>query len=96
MSQTRLCLDPWAKVLIKSNKAVCICCYSPPVGNLNTSSLDEILDGAEAADYRVTLLSGELKPACKTCPDKNMVPIERLHQIVTRYMESGEKPYGIG
>lgn len=93
---TRLCLDPWAKVLIKSNRSVCICCYSPPVGHLDDSSLDEILDSAEATEYRAKLLSGEMKPACQICPDKNMVPVERLKEIVTRYVESGEKPFGIG
>lgn len=96
MTQTRLCLDPWAKVLIKSNRTVCICCYSPPVGNLNDSTLEEILDGPETTEYREKLLSGEMTAACKRCPDKNMVPIEKLTEVVTRYLESGEKPFGIG
>jgi len=75
---------------------ICVCCYSPPLGTLGDKTLDEILDGPEATEYRTKLLSGEMMPACQTCPDKNLVPIERLHEIVTRYVESGEKPYGIG
>lgn len=87
---TRLCLDPWSKTFIRADLKVCLCCHSPPVGTLEDSTLEEVLNNSEATAYREGLLSGHLKPACQSCPDRKIVTIEEAQTALITYLQLGE------
>ena len=88
--ETRICLDPWGKVFIRADGQVCLCCFAPPVGSLTDDGLGPILNGEEAMKYRYGLLTGELMPACLKCPEKPHGTRERLTELVTKFLETGE------
>ena len=86
--QTRLCVDPWAKVFIRASGEVHLCCYYTPVGSIIDKPLDEVLNGEEAKSYRLGLLTGDLKPMCKLCGDKKIVSTEELKHAVEEWYQN--------
>jgi len=84
---TRLCLDPWAKVFIRANGDVCLCCNAPSVGSIHDNNLKDILEGIEADKYRIGLLTGSPPYHCQTCPDRKIVPIDELVKKVNQFKE---------
>lgn len=88
--QTRICLDPWAKVFVRATGEICLCCNAGPVGSLKIDTLDDILNSERAQDYRRGLLTGNVMPECRTCPDRPSGEPERLVQIVQKYLSTGE------
>ena len=83
--KTRICLDPWNKVFVRADGQVCMCCNAKPVGDLNKDSLDDILNGEKAKEYRAGLLTGNLLPDCATCPDRPMGEIVQLRTMVKNW-----------
>ena len=62
--QTRICLDPWAKVFVRASGQVCLCCNAGPIGSLNDNSLDDILNNDKAVGewvliFRVSCLDND-------------------------------------
>ena len=88
--QTRLCLDPWAKFLIKANGDVWLCCNSTKVGNIKEEKLNNILNNDETKSYRAGLLHGNLNPICKYCHEKPACTTLELHQAVNDYYEKNK------
>lgn len=86
---TRLCLDPWAKAFVRADGRVCLCCHAPPIGSLHEKSLKEVLEGTEARQYRVGLLSGAPLHHCQTCPDRQSTTVENLTEKVLQFLETG-------
>ena len=86
--QTRICLDPWSKVFVRSTGDVCMCCNAPPVGSLLDGPLDDILNSDEAISYRTGLLSGNVKDACANCPDRPCGSTEELKKHVQNYVDN--------
>jgi len=86
--QTRLCIDPWAKAFIRASGEVHLCCYPTPVGSINDKSLDEVLNNAEAKSYRLGLLTGNLKPTCQLCGDKQLVSPEELKRVIEEWYKN--------
>ncbi len=87
--ETRLCLDPWAKVFVRATSEVCLCCNAPPVGSLKNNTLSEIFESDRTKEYRATLLEGKLLPACRSCPDREIVTTKELEQRVIQYLTIG-------
>lgn len=88
-SETRLCIDAWAKAFIQVDGGVRLCCYATPVGNINDGGLEGALNSEEAQSYRAGLLSGNLKSMCKMCGDKKIVPLRELHKAVQDWYITG-------
>lgn len=93
--QTKACLDPWSFLIIKADGNVCLCCWSPPVGNINESDLNEIVTGPEAQLFRNSLLTGELLDCCHRCPARGDTSTEALRADVQLYLADSEKQYTI-
>jgi len=87
--ESRLCIDPWAKVVISANGDVNLCCYTTKVGNLRDGSLEEIINGELAKQYREGLLTGNPMPLCRSCGDKPACSISQLKQKVDDWFEQG-------
>ncbi len=85
---TRLCLDPWAKVFIRANGDICLCCNSPPIGSINNTEIEAIINNDKANNYRDGLLSGNLQLACQSCPDRKSVLLSELVAIVHEYIKN--------
>ncbi|MBL8800989.1 MAG: SPASM domain-containing protein [Planctomycetes bacterium] len=85
--ETRDCTEPWTFVFLRSNGDVCLCCHTPPVGNVREQPLEQVLEGEAAHALRSGLLSGELAPACRTCPERGSTSLEvlraRVEQLVS-------------
>jgi len=88
---TKLCTDPWARIFIRVDGGVCLCCVAPPVGNLHEESLKNIIKGENWAAYKIGLLTGELQPRCKTCSAKPNCTLEEEEQAVRQYLTTGKE-----
>jgi len=91
--ETRDCTEPWTFVFLRSNGDVCLCCHTPPVGSVREKSLEDVLEGEAAHELRRGLLTGQLGPACQTCPERGSTSIEVLRARVdqlARGVNAGE------
>ena len=84
-TQTRKCLDPWAKFLIKANGDVWLCCNNTVVGNIHESALDDILNNEKSIAYRKGLLVGKPLPECKYCHEKPACSTKELLVLVNQW-----------
>jgi hypothetical protein len=65
------CKHPWENLQILSNGEVRVCCWANyPIGNLNTSTMDEIWNGSLLTKIRELVSKGETHSMCKNaaCP----------------------------
>ena len=82
--QTRNCLDPWTKVFLKADHQVRLCCFGPPVGDLDKQKLIEIINGPAAQTIRLNLLTGKLDQWCANCPARKEISPELLQELVKK------------
>jgi hypothetical protein len=64
---TRDCLAPWAQLEVRLDGGVALCCARPPIGNLKSQSLKELMNGDAARELRSQLLNGAADSYCKQC-----------------------------
>jgi len=78
---TRNCLDPWIYARINVDTGVKPCCITDEVmGFLNKGQgLEDILNNSKIKAYRSGILTGKLRPACRTCPNRGWTEIEKMH-----------------
>lgn len=60
------CNAPWVSTVIETDGTVRPCFFHAPIGNINEASLDEIVNGKRAADFRASLDMTE-DPICRRC-----------------------------
>jgi Fe-coproporphyrin III synthase len=53
--QSPECNAPWVSAVIESDGAVRPCFFHPPVGNLNSSTLEAVINGAKGREFREKL-----------------------------------------
>jgi hypothetical protein len=82
-------------LLIKADGNVCLCCWSEPIGNVNSADLDAIVSGLKAQHLRSSLLTGELLRCCSQCPARNATTTEKLCADVETYLNDTEKLYAV-
>jgi hypothetical protein len=92
---SKACLDPWSFLLIKADGNVCLCCWSEPIGNVNSADLDAIVSGLKAQHLRSSLLTGELLRCCSQCPAREDTTTEKLCADVETYLNDTEKLYAV-
>jgi hypothetical protein len=92
---SKACLDPWSFLLIKADGNVCLCCWSEPIGNVNSADLDAIVSGLKAQHLRSSLLTGELLRCCSQCPAREATTTEKLCADVEIYLNDSEKLYAV-
>jgi Fe-coproporphyrin III synthase len=64
--QAPRCNAPWVSAVIETDGSVRPCFFHPAVGNLNDSTLDNILNGEKGRAFRGTLRVDE-NPICQRC-----------------------------
>lgn len=60
------CNAPWVSTVIETDGTVRPCFFHASIGNINEASLDEIVNGKRAADFRANLDMSE-DPICRRC-----------------------------
>jgi hypothetical protein len=91
--KTKSCLDPWSFLLVKADGSVCLCCWSEPIGNINESSLDDIISGEKAQALRSSLLEGNLAAFCVSCIARDDTTIDKLQADVSTYLTDESRRY---
>jgi MoaA/NifB/PqqE/SkfB family radical SAM enzyme len=67
------CMYPWIHLHTYPDSSVHLCCMSAmnkPIGNLKTSSLEEVWNGKEIKDIRKKMLIGEPVSHCMKCKEQ--------------------------
>lgn len=83
------CAAPWRGLHINPNGDVKTCCAGDPnmLGNLNTQSIEQILNGPKLKEIRNTLSKGQAHEYCKNC-----VEAERFHSNGERSWHNNVNP----
>ena len=66
------CAAPWRGLHINIRGDVKTCCAGNPnmLGNLNTKTITEVLNGPELTQIRTALRQGQTHPYCRNCTDR--------------------------
>ena len=64
--QAPLCNAPWVSAVVDVDGAVRPCFFHPPIGNLNAGTLEDVLQGSAAQNFRKSLDVGS-NPVCRRC-----------------------------
>jgi hypothetical protein len=89
---TRECLDPWVYIEFNVNGDVRPCCVREGIGNLEHSSLVQILNGTPGRALRTRLLTGDLDRQCTNCRIRPAVPIAKFHEAVRKALDKVTLP----
>jgi Fe-coproporphyrin III synthase len=60
------CNAPWVSAVIEADGSVRPCFFHPPIGNLHSASLDDVIHGESAHRFRQTL-DVDTNPICRRC-----------------------------
>jgi len=72
------CNAPWVSAVIETDGAVRPCFFHPKMGNISSSSLDEIINSEESVSFRRSL-DVKSNPICQKCVcSLNLSPLTRL------------------
>ena len=73
-TQTRDCLDPWRIAFVQADASVRPCCFfEEKLGTVATHSLTEVVEGDTFRQLRRELVSGELRPNCRSCSARPLI-----------------------
>jgi hypothetical protein len=71
MSNSFYCAAPWRGLHINIRGDVKTCCAGSPIlGNLNTKTITEVLNGSKLTEIRSALRQGNTHPYCQNCIDR--------------------------
>jgi MoaA/NifB/PqqE/SkfB family radical SAM enzyme len=82
--QTRLCTQPWTRLLIQYDANAIPCCFGhPSIGSLRGVSFCELMNGEEVRRLRRSLLTGDSLPeSCRACAGELAGAPEDLRKMV--------------
>ena len=87
--QTRDCLDPWRIAFVQADASVRPCCFfEEKLGTLMTHSLEEVVEGEPFHKLRREIVSGELRPNCRSCAARPLIDRNAFQQKLAAYLES--------
>ncbi|MHB0970016.1 MAG: radical SAM protein [Thermoanaerobaculia bacterium] len=73
-SQTRDCTDPWRVAFVQADASVRPCCFfEEKLGTLAENTLEEIVEGESFRRLRNEIVSGELRPNCRSCSARPLI-----------------------
>lgn len=83
---TRVCTQPWDRVVVQSNGDVRPCCYGADVvGNVSTQGFEDVVNGEKMVALKKSLLTGQdLQPQCRNCVGE---PIGTTDQLKTKLQD---------
>lgn len=82
--ETRLCFDPWKRVVIHSDLGVGLCERMAPIGSLKDQPVSDIVRGEQAEKFRKGLFHGPLEKECVTCSKRKSVAQEEFHSQLSQ------------
>ncbi len=85
---TRLCTQPWDRVVINHDGSVMPCCYGAEVvGNISTDGIEAVMHGEKLTALKRALLTGENLPeTCRSCVGECITTPETQRYAVTSYL----------
>jgi radical SAM protein with 4Fe4S-binding SPASM domain len=85
---TRLCTQPWDRVVINHDGTIMPCCYGADVvGNISTDGIDGVMHGKKLTALKRALLTGENLPeTCRTCVGEAIATPEIQRKAVATYL----------
>jgi radical SAM protein with 4Fe4S-binding SPASM domain len=87
--QTRDCLDPWRIAFVQADASVRPCCFfEEKLGTLMTDSLVEVVEGDAFHKLRQEIVSGDLRPNCRSCAARPLIDRSAFEQKLAAYLAS--------
>ena len=87
--QTRDCLDPWRIAFVQADASVRPCCFfEEKLGTLMTHSLVDVVEGDAFHKLRQEIVSGELRPNCRSCAARPLIDRAEFQQKLASYLAS--------
>ncbi|MGZ8798136.1 MAG: radical SAM/SPASM domain-containing protein [Thermoanaerobaculia bacterium] len=87
-TQTRDCLDPWRIAFVQADASVRPCCFfEEKLGTLMTHSLEDVVEGEQFRKLRGEMLSGELRPNCRSCSARPLIGRDDFQRKVEAHLE---------
>lgn len=83
-AESPLCNAPWVSAVIETDGSVRPCFFHPPIGNIHSHSLEDVVNGAPARSFRESLRIAE-NPICRRC-------VCSLNRVGAVPGESGSRP----
>jgi len=92
-TQTRDCLDPWRIAFVQADASVRPCCFfEEKLGTLMTHSLEDVVEGEEFRKLRREMLSGELRPNCRSCSARPLIDRAAFQRKVEDHLNRMSRP----
>ncbi|MGA7614822.1 MAG: radical SAM protein [Thermoanaerobaculia bacterium] len=87
-TQTRDCLDPWSLAFVQADAAVRPCCFfEEKLGTLATNTLEEIVEGDEFRTLRREIVTGSLRPTCRSCSARPLIDRGEFERKLSRWID---------
>lgn len=80
MKSKTFCMHPFTGLATREDGAICACCRSHPVGNIQCQSLEEIWNNNTMKRIRRQVLNDERPPECEPCFSLEDQGVESLRQ----------------
>jgi len=74
------CMHPFTGLATREDGAICVCCRSHPIGNIENNTLEEIWNGDNMKRIRYQVLNGYKPPECEPCFSLEDQGVESLRQ----------------
>ncbi len=88
-ARTRICLQPWNTINVGADGVVYPCCVATDdlaIGDLATSSVEEMITGPRMGAIRERLLTGNLVGACEGCQNAPFGSVDEIHLALNSYL----------
>jgi MoaA/NifB/PqqE/SkfB family radical SAM enzyme len=90
-TQTRDCLDPWRIAFVNADASVRPCCFfEEKLGTLLNRSLPEIVEGDAYRKLREEMVTGELRPNCRSCSARPLIDRAEFQSKLSGYLTGEE------
>ncbi len=92
--QTRVCTQPWDRVIVQSNGDVVPCCYGgDAVGNVASQPFEQVVNGEKMVALKKSLLTGvDLPPQCRNCVGEPAGTTDQLKANLQNYFDARFPP----
>lgn len=84
---TRICTQPWDRVIVQSNGDVLPCCYgADSIGNISNQKFEDVVNGDKLVALKRSLLTGaDLPSPCRNCVGEQAGTTEQLKGALQGY-----------
>lgn len=84
---TRDCTDPWRVAFVQADASVRPCCFfEEKLGTLAENTLEEIVEGESFRKLRGELVTGVLRPNCRTCSARPVIARDAFEAKLSRWL----------